>query len=95
MERLAAAKEAHRAALQAGLDYRVSGETGALVVHTHSLSWHRAKSPNITAPPPGRGWDGSGTVRVVGVDEADAPKQGIHLQRPKHVGETPTVETTE
>ena len=64
-QRLAAAKEAGRAALQAGLDYRVSGESGALTVHTHSLSWHRAKSPNITIPPPGRGWDGSGTVRMV------------------------------
>ncbi len=47
------------------LDYRVSGESGALTVHTHSMSWHRAKSPNITIPPPGRGWDGSGTVRMV------------------------------
>ncbi len=73
-QRLAATREACRAALQAGLDYRVSGETGALVVHTHSLSWHRAKSPNITIPPPGRGWDGSGPVRVVGADEANAPR---------------------
>ncbi len=47
------------------LDYRVSGESGALTVHTHSMSWHRAKSPNITIPPPGRGWDGSGAVQMV------------------------------
>ena len=77
------------------LDYSVSGETGALVAHTHSLSWHRAKSPNIAAPPLGRGWDGSGPVRVVGVDAANAPKQGIHLLRGKHVAETATEETTE
>lgn len=59
------AREAHRAALRAGLDYRVSGETGALVVHTHSLSYHRAKTPNITIPPVGRAWDKSGRARVV------------------------------
>ena len=41
-------REAHRAALTAGLDYRVSGESGALVVHSHSITWHRAKTPNIT-----------------------------------------------
>ncbi len=56
------------------LDYRVSGESGALIVHTHSLSWHRAKNPNITTPPPGRGWDGSGPVRMVVVDETNSLK---------------------
>ena len=65
LQRLVGAKEAHRAALRAGLDYRVSGESGALVVHTHSLSWHRATTPNITVPPLGRGWDKSGRARVV------------------------------
>ncbi len=65
LQRLVGAKEAHRAALRAGLDYRVSGETGALVVHTHSLSYHRAKTPNITIPPVGRAWDRSGRARVV------------------------------
>ena len=94
LQRLAADREARLAARMAGLDYRVSGESGALVVHTHSLSWHRAKSPNITIPPPGRDWDRSGPVRWIGVDEANAPKQGIHLQRGKQVAETATVETT-
>ena len=58
-------REAYRAAMRTGLDYRVSGETGALVVHSHSLSYHRAKTPNITIPPAGRGWDKSGRARVV------------------------------
>ena len=58
-------REAHRAALQAGLDYRVSGESGALVVLGHNITWHRAKTPNITIPPAGRGWDKSGRARVV------------------------------
>ncbi len=85
---LAAAREAPRAALQAGLDYRVSGETGALVVHTHSLSWHRAKSPNLTVPPPGRGWDRSGPARVVGGHEAEAPNLATRQQRVNREAET-------
>ncbi len=35
----------------AGLDYRVSVESGSLTVHTHSLSWRRVRSLNITVPP--------------------------------------------
>ena len=95
LQKLAAAREAHRAALKAGLDYRVSGESGALVVHTHSLSWHRAKCPNITLPPLGRGWDRSSRVRVVWVDQADATKQGVQHRRDKQVAKTPTLKTTE
>ena len=81
LQRLTTAKEAHQAALQAGLDYRVSGENGTLVAHTHSLSWHRAKSPNITVPPQGRGWDRSGAVRMVVADQTSAPNQDIHHRR--------------
>jgi len=65
LQGLVSDRDAYRAAMRAGLDYRVSGETGALVVHSHSLSYHRAKSPNITIPPAGRGWDKSGRARVV------------------------------
>ena len=65
LQRLVGAKEAHRAAIRAGLDYRVSGETGALVVHSHSLSYHRAKMPNITIPTADRGLGKSGPARVV------------------------------
>ncbi len=56
------------------MDFRVSGESGALIVHTHCLNWHRAESPIITTPPPGRGWDGSGPVRMVVVDENNSLK---------------------
>ena len=65
-------REAHRAALRAGLDYRVSGESGALVVRGHSITWHRAKTPNITIPPAGRGWDKSGRARVVQAAQVSA-----------------------
>ena len=37
LQKLAAAREARKIARMAGLDFRVSGESGALVVHTHSL----------------------------------------------------------
>ena len=65
LQRLVSNREAYLAAMQAGLDYRGSGESGALVVLSHSLSWHRAKTANITIPPVGRGWDKSGRARVV------------------------------
>ena len=67
----------------ASLDYRVSGESGALVMHTHCLTWHRSKSPNITVPPPGRGWDGSSPVRVVGKPERGIVQPVNHHQRGK------------
>ena len=65
--------EAHLAGWLGPLDYRVSGESGALTVHTHSMSWHRAKSPNITIPLSGQGWDRSGPVRVVGSTKLTLP----------------------
>ena len=95
LQRLTASREAYLIARMAGLDYRVSSESGALVVHTHSLSWHRAKSPNITVPPPGRRWDGSGPVRVVGVHEVDPHHPVIHRKRGSQVAETATADTTE
>ena len=94
-QRLAEARAAHRAALEAGLDYRGSGESGALVVHTHSLTWHRAKSPNITIPSPGRGWEKSGPVRVVEKPEERIARAVDHHQRGKRVADTTTVESTE
>ncbi len=70
-------RDAYRAAMRAGLDFRVSGETGALVVHSHSISYHRAKSPNITIPPAGRGWDRSGRARVVDGTQAGSAAPDI------------------
>ena len=57
--------EARLAARLAHLDYKVSGETGALKVHTHSLSWHLAKRPNWATPQGGRGWDRSGPTIII------------------------------
>ncbi len=94
-EELSAAREAHVVARMAGLDYRVSGESGALRVHTHCLTWHRSKSLNITLPPPERGWDRSGPARQVGKPEGRIAQPVNHHQRGKQVAEKATVETTE
>ena len=77
----------------AGLDYRVSGESGALVVHTHSLSWHRAKSPNITIPPPDRGWDRSAPVRPTGKLGGRKAREVDGQPRDKQVSEKAPLET--
>ena len=60
------------------LDYRVSGEIGALRVPSKSLTWHLAKPPNGATPPLGRGSDRSGAAYVVGVHEVRFPKPIIH-----------------
>ena len=70
LKKLTLAREAYEAALRARLAHRVAGESGALRVFSHSLSWHRAKSPNITIPPAGQEWGRSGPVRVVQDPEA-------------------------
>ncbi len=88
LQSLVGDREAHRAAIRAGLDYRTSGESGALVVHTHSLSWHRAKCPNITTPPSGREWDRSGHARVVEGPRVSFTMPVIQDQSGKQVGAT-------
>ena len=77
IKKLLTDQEAHRAALKAGLDYRVSGETGAMIVHTHSMSWHRAQRPNVAMPPEGRGWDRSSRPRVV-LESEDRNRQPVN-----------------
>ncbi len=79
----------------AGLDYRVSVESGSLTVHTHSLSWHRARSPNITVPPAGQGWDRSGPVRVVAAGQGVHFKPASHGQRGEQMAAPATADTTE
>jgi hypothetical protein len=80
LQKLVSNRQARQAARLAHLDYRVSGDGGALKAHTHSLAWHRAKNQNGPAPPPGRGWDRSGPTYVVGVHELGFPKLVIHHQ---------------
>ncbi|MBI2171478.1 MAG: hypothetical protein HYU30_05590 [Chloroflexi bacterium] len=58
------------------LDYRVSGESGALRIRGKGRTWHQGGRANGHAPPPGQGWERSGPTYVVKV-----PGLGI-LEKP-------------
>ncbi len=61
-------RQAREAARLARLDYKVSGETGAMRVPTKGRTWHKGNRRNGHAPPPGQGWDRSGPTYVVEAD---------------------------
>ena len=63
--RFVTAREARLAARLARLDYKVSGETGAMRVPTRARTWYLGNRFNAHPPPPGRGWDRSGPAYVV------------------------------
>ena len=92
---LEVAREARVVTRMAGLDYKVSGENGALRVTSHAVTRHLVKRPNSSTPPPGRGWDRSGPVKVV------VPRQRVDFNLELHdhwgrqVGEQETSDTTE
>ena len=67
--RLVTTREARLAAWLTRLDYKVSGETGAMRVPTKGRTWHLGGRLNGHAPPPGRGWDRSGQTYVVEAGE--------------------------
>lgn len=60
------------------LDYKVSGETGALKVPSKVRTWHLGDRVNGHAPPPGQGWDRSGPTYVTGICEVRFAKPIIH-----------------
>lgn len=72
---LVAIWEAREVARLAGLDYKVSSESGALRMLTHSLTWHVGSRKNSHAPPSGRGWDRSGSAYLVGLTTPDSQSQ--------------------
>ena len=63
--RFVTGKDARLAARLAHLDYKVTGETGALKVRSKVRTWHLGGRANGHAPPPGQGWDRSGQAHVV------------------------------
>ena len=62
------ARQARLAARLARLDYKVSGETGAMRVPTKARTWHQGNRKNAHAPPPGQGWDRSSPVYMAGAE---------------------------
>ena len=65
LQRFVTAKEARLAARLARLDYKTSGESGALKPPTKGRTWHKGNRLNGHRPPPGQDWDRSGPTYVV------------------------------
>lgn len=79
LQRFVSAGQARLAARLARLDYRTSGETGALRPSISAKVWHPGNRPNGHAPPPGRNWSRSGPTYVVEAgDTGRLPKPIIH-----------------
>jgi hypothetical protein len=72
LQRFTLAKEARLATWLAHLDYRVSGESGALKVPGKVRTWHLNGRANGHQPPPGQSWDRSEPVHVVTAGVAEA-----------------------
>ncbi len=80
-QRFVTAKEARLAARLAHLDYKVSGESGAMKVPIKGRTWCQGNRKNGQVPPPGRKWDRSGPTYVVETDELGRfEKPVIHHQ---------------
>ena len=73
------AREARLAARLAHLDYKTSGETGAMRVPSKARTWYQGNRRNAHRPPPGRSWDRTGSAYVVATDELGGlPEPIIH-----------------
>ena len=67
--RFVTVREAREAAWLAHLDYKVSGETGALKVPAKGRTWHKGNRANGHKPPPGRPWSRSGPAYLVEAED--------------------------
>ena len=93
---LVTAREARLAARLARLDYKVSGETGAMRVPTRARTWHQGGRLSAHRPPPGLGWDRSGATYVVEAGELGRlPKPIIHHQWRRLTARPAAIHTTE
>ena len=77
------------------LDYKVSGETGALRVRGKARTWHLDGRANGHAPPPGHGWDRSGLTRLIEIGWTRLGKPIIHHNRRRLTAEAATASTDE
>ena len=64
LRRFVTDREARLAARLARLDYRTTGESGALKVPSRQRTWHLGGRLNGHRPPPGQPWDRSGPAYV-------------------------------
>ena len=72
------AKEARLAARLARLDYKTSGETGAMRVPSKGHTWHLGGRANGHAPPPGQGWERSGPTYVTASELGTLAEPVLH-----------------
>lgn len=72
--RFVTAREARLAARLARLDYKTSGETGALTPPTKERVWYPGNRKNAHQGPPGRRWDRSGRALVVAGEDRKLPE---------------------
>ena len=82
-------RDARLATRLAHLDYKVSGETGAMRVPSKARTWHLEGRLNAHRPPPGRGWERSGVTYVTGINEVGFAKPIIHHRWRRTVTEAP------
>ena len=78
--RFVTAREAQLAARLARLDYKTSGESGALKPPTKGKTWHKGGRLNGHRPPPGQDWDRSGPAYVVEASGKRFARPIIHHQ---------------
>lgn len=77
--RLLTVKQAKLAARLAKLDYKTSGESGALELRTKAVIRASATRKNAYAPPPGQDWSRSGPAYVTETKEQGLlPKPVLH-----------------
>ncbi len=77
--RLLTVKQARLAARLAKLDYKTSGESGALKLHSKAIIRASDSRKNAYAPPPGGEWSRSGPTYVTETEELGRlPKPVIH-----------------
>jgi hypothetical protein len=72
-------KEARLAARLARLDYRTTGESGALKVPSTARIWHKGGRLNGHRPRPGQPWDRSGPAYVVETESEGRLPEPVQL----------------
>ena len=89
------AKQAALAARLARLDYKVSGETGALRLPGKGRTWYLGNRKSAHAPALGQSWERSGPTYIVALDEVRLAKPVIHHQWRRLTAKPATVGTIE
>ena len=77
------------------LDYKVSGETGALRVPSKIRMWQQSNGLRSEAPETGRRWDRAGPTYLIEIDGVRLEKPIIYSRRRRVAVEDTATDTTE